>query len=89
MSRRPAWTWRLYARFATTCGALAKGGVGLLLVTHHLEDIIPEIDRVVLLRKGIVFADGLKHEMLTSDRLSSLFGTAVEVGQADGFYRAW
>ena len=69
--------------------ALAEGGVGLLLITHHLDDIIPEIDRVVLLRNGSVFADGPKGEVLTSDRLSSMFGVAVDVIQRDGFYHAW
>jgi iron complex transport system ATP-binding protein len=69
--------------------ALAASGVSLLLVTHHLEDIIPEIDRVVLLRQGTVYADGLKPEILTSERLSPLFGVGVEVAENNGFYRAW
>ena len=69
--------------------ALAASGVGLLLVTHHLEEIIPEIDRVVLLCQGAVYADGPKAELLTSARLSSLFGVPVEAVQTDGFYRAW
>jgi iron complex transport system ATP-binding protein len=69
--------------------SLAREGVGLLLVTHHLDDIIPEIDRVVLLRQGCVFGDGAKHGVLTSDRLSSMFGVRVEVVQRDGFYHAW
>lgn len=69
--------------------ALAASGVGLLLVTHHLEEIVPEIDRVVLLRHGTIFADGIKEEILTSDRLSTLFGVPLAISQADGFYRAW
>jgi iron complex transport system ATP-binding protein len=69
--------------------ALAAGGVGLLLVTHHLDDIIPEIERVILLRQGAVFADGPKEEVLTSECLSELFGIAVEVFERDGFYHAW
>ena len=68
--------------------ALAASGVGLLLVTHHLEEIVPEIERVVLLRNGRVDGDGAKAEMLTSERLSSLFGVAVEVTEGFGFYRA-
>ena len=69
--------------------ALAQAGVGLLLVTHHLDDIIPEIDRVVLLRQGSVSVDGPKSEMLTSQRLSSTFDVPLEVVQRDGFYHAW
>jgi iron complex transport system ATP-binding protein len=63
--------------------------VGLLLVTHHLDDIIPEIDRVVLLRNGQIFADGQKPDVLTSDKLSSMFGVEVEVIERAGFYHAW
>ncbi len=69
--------------------ALANSGVALLLVTHHLEDIIPEIDRVVLLRQGRVFADGPRAEVLTSACLSDLFGMTVAVSQSNGFYHAW
>ena len=68
---------------------LAKDGVGLLLVTHHLEEIIPEIERVVLLQAGRVFADGSKTKLLTSENLSALFGAPVQVCREDGFYRAW
>jgi len=69
--------------------ALAKGGLSLLLVTHHLEEIIPEIERVVLLKKGQIFAQGRKEEVLTAQQLSSLFGMPVELREADGIYRAW
>jgi iron complex transport system ATP-binding protein len=69
--------------------ALAGVGVGLLLVTHHLDDIIPEIERVVLLRNGAVFADGPKGEVLTSECLSELYGVPVEVFERGGFYHAW
>ena len=69
--------------------SLAAGGVGLLLVTHHLDDIIPEIERVILLRQGAVFADGPKAAVLTPDCLSNLFGVAVEVFERNGFYHAW
>jgi iron complex transport system ATP-binding protein len=68
---------------------LAASGVGLLLVTHHLDDIIPEIERVVLLRAGTVFLDGPKGEVLTTERLSSTFGVPVDVVMRDGYYHAW
>ena len=69
--------------------SLAREGAGLLLVTHHLDDIIPEIERVVLLRDGRVVGDGPKAALLTSEHLSAMFGVAVEVIQRDGFYHAW
>jgi iron complex transport system ATP-binding protein len=68
---------------------LAQQGIGLLLVTHHLTDIIPEIERVVLLKHGRVAGDGSKAELLTAERLSDLFGVSVEVNRKDGFFSAW
>ncbi len=68
---------------------LAQDGVGLVLVTHHLDDIIPEIDRVVLLQGGRVLADGPKESVLTSAALSTLFGVDVEVLQRNGYYHAF
>jgi iron complex transport system ATP-binding protein len=68
---------------------LAAHGVGLLLITHHLDDIIPEIERVVLLRDGKVAFDGPKAEVLTSERLSETFGIPLEVISKDGFFHAW
>lgn len=73
----------------TQLRALAQTGVGLLLVTHHLDDIIPEIERVIVLRQGVVVQDGPKAEVLTSDRLSGTFGVPVDVLQREGFYHAW
>ena len=69
--------------------ALGQSGISLLVVTHHLEEIIPEIERVVLLRRGTVYADGPKTELLSSARLSALYGVPVEVTETGGFYRAW
>jgi len=64
-------------------------GTGIILVTHHLPDIIPEIERVILLRDGRVFGDGRKAEMLSSARLSELFGSPIDVAAHDDYYHAW
>src|ERR1700727_23005 len=53
---------------------VAQQGVGILMVTHHLADILPEIDRVIMMRQGRIFADGAKSELLTPDKLRALFG---------------
>jgi iron complex transport system ATP-binding protein len=68
-----------------TMRELAQDGLGILLVTHHVSEIIPEIERVVLLSAGRVIADGAKEEILTADRLSSLFSTKVELARRDGY----
>lgn len=69
-----------------TMRELARSGLGILLVTHHVSEIIPEIERVVLLQKGKVVGDGPKPEILTGARLSALFGVHVELTRNDGFY---
>lgn len=68
---------------------LARQGIGILLVTHHLSDIIPEIDRVILMRGGEIVGDGPKQELLTAAALRDLFGITVELAQRDGYYHLW
>ncbi|HTP69764.1 MAG TPA: ATP-binding cassette domain-containing protein [Dongiaceae bacterium] len=68
-----------------TMRELARSGLGILLVTHHVSEIIPEIKRVVLLRKGQVMADGPKQAVLTGQRLTELFGVPVKLF-AEGNY---
>ena len=66
--------------------ALAAEGRSLVLVTHHINEIPPEIDRVVLLRDGAVIGDGEKREMLTSERLSQAFGTPMRVHELEEYF---
>jgi len=65
---------------------IAQAGTAVILVTHHLPDIIPEIGRVVLMKDGCVFRDGPKDEVLHSDALSRLFGIPVELLEREGYY---
>lgn len=68
---------------------LAQQGTGILLITHHIADILPEIDRVLMMRDGRIVADGPKGDLLTTEGLSDLFRTEVHLTQKDGFYHAW
>ncbi|WP_225765654.1 ATP-binding cassette domain-containing protein [Stenotrophomonas sp. Marseille-Q4652] len=63
---------------------LARQGITLVLVTHHIEEVIPEIERVVLLRGGRIQADGPRAEVLRSALLSDVFGGAIEVSELNG-----
>jgi len=72
-----------------TMSALAKSGTAIILVTHELADIVPEIQRVVLMSQGRVVADGPKEEILQVDRLASLFGVSVDIARRDGHYHLW
>jgi len=66
--------------------ALAQTGLGIVLVTHHVSEIIPEMDRVVLLQRGRILADGPKENALSSEQLSSLFGVEVRLFREDGYF---
>lgn len=65
-----------------------RKGKTVLLVTHHLHEIPPEIERVVLLKEGKIVADGQKPDLLTNQRISSLFDCSVSLAQANGWYQA-
>ena len=60
----------------------------LLLVTHYLDEIIPEIDRIVLLDRGRIVADGAKRDVLTAKALGSLFGAPLAVAEDGGYFTA-
>jgi iron complex transport system ATP-binding protein len=72
-----------------TLRKLAAAGITIILVTHHLADIIPEVERVILLREGRISADGPKDRLLNAETLGSLFGTRVEISMRDGYYHLW
>ncbi len=69
-----------------TMSLLAAEGRSVVLVTHYPEDIIPAIDRVLLIKDAEVFADGPKAELLRSDTLSDLFDVPLEVEEREGWY---
>jgi iron complex transport system ATP-binding protein len=73
-------------RFMDAVRRLASEGTTVLLVTHHVDEIIPEIGRVVLLREGRVVFDGPPETALTSARLSAVFGGPLEVERSGGYY---
>ncbi|MFP8967204.1 ABC transporter ATP-binding protein [Pokkaliibacter sp. CJK22405] len=61
----------------------------LLLTTHHIDEVIPEIERVILIKKGQVIADGPKDEVLTSEILSEMYQVPVSLQSHNGWYRLW
>jgi iron complex transport system ATP-binding protein len=67
---------------------IARGGTTIILITHHIDEIIPEIGRAVLLREGRIVADGTKASVLTAGRLSELFDARVAVEEVDGYLYA-
>jgi iron complex transport system ATP-binding protein len=72
-----------------TLRRLAREGTGLVLVTHHLGDILPEIERVILMRDGRIVGDGPREELLTEARLSELFKAPVRIGRDEEWLHIW
>ncbi len=62
---------------------------GVVMVTHHLADILPEMDRVVMMRDGRIFADGAKQDLLQAARLEELFGVKLELTERNGYWHSW
>ena len=67
---------------------LMSMGKKLILVTHHVHEIPPEISRVILLKKGKVIMDGSKDEILTNSNLTNLFDWPIKVVKENGYYQA-
>ena len=63
-------------------------GKTLLLVTHHIHEIPPEVERVIFLKQGKIIQDGEKRAVLTEANLSMLFDCPVALAQANGWYQA-
>jgi len=68
---------------------LAQSGIGIVMVTHHLSDLIPEIQRVLLMNRGRIIADGPTSEVLVEAKLSELFGRRLQLSERDGYYNLW
>ncbi len=81
----PTAAWHVRAAMRT----LAQRGRTLVLVTHHVEDVVRAVERVVLLSDGRIAADGSKGDVLTGERLSGLFGVPIVLEEREGEYRAW
>lgn len=68
---------------------LAADGHNIVLVTHHLNEIPPEVERIVLLSEGRVAADGSKKEVLNGTMLSAVYGVPIQVIEVDSYFVAY
>lgn len=68
---------------------LAQSGIGIILVTHQLSDIIPEIDRILLMKDGRIVADGRRSALLRRGPIRDLFGVDLDLAERNGLVHAW
>jgi iron complex transport system ATP-binding protein len=73
-------------QFLDSMGRLAQQGTTVILVTHHVEEILPETKQVALLRDGRIAFAGPPEVALTADRLSALFGAPLTVDRSGSYY---
>jgi iron complex transport system ATP-binding protein len=73
-------------RFMESIRRLARDGTTLILVTHHVEEIVPEIKRVILLRAGRVAFAGSPADALAPQRLTTVFGAPMHVERSGDYY---
>lgn len=74
--------------FRQTIRRIAQSGTGIILITHHLHDIIPEISRVILMKEGRFWKDGPKSAILTDENIGGLFEVPVRVHEENGWFYA-
>ncbi|HTY14730.1 MAG TPA: ATP-binding cassette domain-containing protein [Methanoregulaceae archaeon] len=75
-------------KFRLVIRKIARSGTGVILVTHNLPDIIPEISRVILMKGGTIIQDGPKDKVLTDEAIGGLFDVPVRIRIEDGYYYA-
>jgi iron complex transport system ATP-binding protein len=74
--------------FSTMVEKIGQREHSIVLVTHALEEIPANTDRVILMKQGRLLADGPKKKMLTSKMISELYDLPVKVVEHDGLYHA-
>jgi len=67
---------------------VARAGTTIILITHHIEEIVPEIQRVILVGHGRIAASGAKRDILTADHISRLFNAPIALEEEDGYFYA-
>jgi len=75
-------------QYLETIRGLTSMGKKLILVTHHIHEIPPEVERVIFLKEGKIVEDDTKKNLLTSDKLSRLFDIPIKIIEENGYYQA-
>ncbi|WP_063420346.1 MULTISPECIES: ABC transporter ATP-binding protein [Prochlorococcus] len=59
----------------------------IILITHRVEDIVKEMQRIIFLKKGAIIRDGATKDLLLSEPLGKLYETPLEIIYANGYYQ--
>ena len=66
---------------------LLSQGKTILLATHHIDEIPPEIERIILMRDGKIYDEGDKKKLLTDNKMTEFFEMPLKVVFSNGFYK--
>jgi iron complex transport system ATP-binding protein len=66
---------------------LLYSGKTILLATHHINEIPPEIERVILIKEGKIFDDDKKEILFTNDKISEFFNIPLKISCSNGYYQ--
>jgi len=75
-------------RFLETLRGVARAGKTIILVTHHVEELLPEIEQVVLMRDGHIVKAGSRAQTMTNEVLTETFGAPISISEKNGYYAA-
>ena len=67
---------------------LMKRSVNIVYVTHNLESILPETNKIILMKEGKIFKIGKTNEVLNSKNISDLFNISINVVEEKGYWRS-
>jgi iron complex transport system ATP-binding protein len=73
-------------RFMEHVRLIARGGTTIVLVTQHIDEIFPEVGRVILLHEGRIADDGPKEQVIRGRRLEQVFGAPLTVEESGGYF---
>lgn len=61
----------------------------IVYVTHHVDEILPIFDKILMLKEGRVHRSGSKAELLTEPSLASFFGTEINLSWQNNRPHIW
>ena len=75
-------------QYLETIRGLMSMGKKLILVTHHIHEIPPEVERVIFIKQGKIIANDAKKVLFTNEKLSNLFDMPIKIIEENGYYQA-
>ena len=60
--------------------------MGLILVTHHVEEIMPVFEKTLVLADGRIIENGPTEEVICSQLIQRLYGISTKIKRAAGRY---